>query len=191
METEFSLNMADKPKMSIVATVKKYSGQLSGFIQSRVSDKNEVQDILQEVWYQLSRLTDIEEIENMSGWLYRVARNRITDSHRKNVPTPSGNFQNDDDEEVHFFKNVLLADDSDHPEIGLFKEQFWNELMRALGELPEKQRHVFVQNEIENKTLQEIADESEENIKTIISRKRYAVNYLRQELAYLYDELNN
>lgn len=191
METEISFIMADKTRSSVIATVKKYGGQLAGFIQSRVADKNDVQDILQEVWYQLSRLTDLEEIENMSGWLYRVARNRITDTHRKNVPTPAGIFQDDEDDEDYFFKNMLLADASDHPEIGLFKEQFWNELMRALDELPTKQRDVFVLNEIEDKTLQEIANSTGESIKTISSRKRYAVTYLRQELAFLYNDLNN
>ena len=191
MGTEISIKMADKSETSVITTIKRYRNQLSGFIHSRVSNKNDAQDILQEVWYQLSRLTNLDEIENMSGWLYRVARNRITDSYRKSVPTPLGSFQNENDEEEFFFRNILLADETEHPEIGLFKDQFWKELASALDELPSNQREVFILNEIEDLTLQEIADNSGVNIKTIISRKRYAVKYLRRKLDYLYKELND
>jgi RNA polymerase sigma factor (sigma-70 family) len=88
-------------------------------------------------------------------------------------------------------KDILLADDSNSPELGVFKEMFWNELMKALDELPEKQKRVYIQNELEDKTLQEIADEEGENIKTIISRKSYAVKHLRKRLQSLYDDLND
>lgn len=86
---------------------------------------------------------------------------------------------------------MLLLDDSQDPELEQFKEHFWNELFEALDELPEKQREVFVLNELEDLTLQEIADRTGESIKTIISRKRYAMTYLRKRLNDLYNDLND
>ncbi|MBP6575812.1 MAG: sigma-70 family RNA polymerase sigma factor, partial [Chryseobacterium sp.] len=96
----------------------------------------------------------------------------------------------DEDGELNV-KDILLADDSNNPEIAMFKDMFWDELMKALDELPEKQKKVYVQNELEDKTLQEIADEEGENIKTIISRKSYAVKHLRKRLQRLYNDLKN
>jgi len=84
-----------------------------------------------------------------------------------------------------------LADDSGNPELAMFKEAFWQEMTAALDELPENQREVFVLNEIEDETLQEIADKTGTKLKTVISRKGYAVKHLRKRLSHLYDELNN
>lgn len=95
----------------------------------------------------------------------------------------------ENDEGQLSFKEILLLDDTDNQELGLFKELFWNELLKALDELPEKQKEVFVLNEIEDLTLQQIADQSDTSLKTIISRKGYAVKYLRKKLNYLYEEL--
>ena len=88
-------------------------------------------------------------------------------------------------------KDALLLDDSNNPELVIFKELFWDELMKALEELPENQRFVFIENEIEDKTLQKIADETGENLKTIISRKGYAMKYLKKRLLPLYNELKD
>ena len=84
----------------------------------------------------------------------------------------------------------MLLDENASPELALFKEEFWSELMQALDELPENQKEVFLLNEIEDFTLQEIADQKGENLKTIISRKGYAVKHLRKRLQHLYNELN-
>jgi RNA polymerase sigma factor (sigma-70 family) len=89
------------------------------------------------------------------------------------------------------FKEILLSDENDDPESGYLKKLFWEELLAALSELPEPQRKIFVLNELEDKTFQEIADETGENIKTLISRKRYAVIYLRERLRALYEEIVN
>ncbi len=168
----------NKRSDSFLQTVKAYGRNLLGFIRSRVGSQEDAEDILQDVWYQLSRIVDLDEIENISGWLYRVARNRITDSYRKQRPE-------DDLNDEHFLLSEDLPDDD------LFKELFWEALFGALEELPEKQRVVFIQNELEDKTLQEIADETDEKLKTIISRKRYAVQHLRTRLQTFYDDLIN
>ncbi len=97
----------------------------------------------------------------------------------------------DDNEDEFSIREILLLDESNNPEIAMFKDVFWKELLTALNELPENQKSVFILNEIEEKTLQEIANLQHENLKTIISRKGYAVKHLRKKLLPLYTELIN
>jgi len=156
-------------------------------VRSRVSSKEDAEDILQEVWFQLSNLADLEAVESVSGWLYRVARNRIIDTTRKKKPEALENYRLTDENDVPLFREMLLST-PETPEDEYMRNMFWEELFTALDELPEKQRKVFILNELEDKTLQEIADDSGENLKTIISRKRYAVQHLRQRLSAFYDE---
>jgi RNA polymerase sigma factor (sigma-70 family) len=182
--------MADKPKQNIVQAVRDYGRKLFGFIRGRVNTDEDAEDILQDVWYQFSNTSATETIEQVSGWLFAVARNKITDRYRKKQPELIDNISyEDEDGELHF-TDILLTD-SNNPETEHIKNIFWEELFTALDELPDNQRNVFVQNELEDKTLQEIADESGENLKTIISRKRYAVQHLRKRLQHLYNDLIN
>ena len=175
---------------TITNTIRTYGNRLFGFIRSRVATNADAEDILQEVWYQLSRVVDIESIEQISSWLFRVARNKVTDNYRKKKPDLLEDYAVTQDDEGIPFQDILLAD-FNTPETETLKEIFWETLLDALDQLPEKQRDVFVQNELEGKTLQQIADEQGENIKTLISRKRYAVQFLRKQLQDLYDELLN
>ena len=126
----------------------------------------------------------------MSAWLYRVAQNRVTDNYRKKKTENLEDFTYENDENEISFKEILLLDENASPELTMFKEEFWNQLMDALEDLPESQREVFLLNEIEDFTLQEIADQKGENLKTIISRKGYAVKHLRKKLHNLYKEIN-
>ena len=183
--------MTEKKSLSITEVVKKYSSQLLRFINSKVSKTEDAEDILQEVWFQTSRLTNLDELENVGAWLYSVTRNKIIDSYRKKKTESLEDFVYQDEDGELNIKDILLADDSNNPELAIFKEMFWNQLMIALDELPEKQKLVYVQNELEDKTLQEIADEQGENLKTIISRKSYAVKHLRKKLQSLYNDLKN
>ncbi len=171
------------PPPPVGQVVKEYSTRLFRFIRGRVGSDQDAEDILQEVWYQLSHSVNIEEISQISGWLYRVARNKITDTYRKKRPDALEDY----DYDGFRLKDILLAD-APTPEAEELKEMFWNELFAALDELPDKQRQVFVENELEDKTLQQIADETGTNLKTVISRKGYAVKHLRRRLAALYDE---
>jgi RNA polymerase sigma factor (sigma-70 family) len=175
---------------TITEVIRKYSTRLFGFIRGRVSSNADAEDILQEVWYQLSKVVEIESIEQVSSWLFRVARNKVTDNYRKNKPALLEDYAYEHDDGTTSIKEILLAD-FNTPETETLKEMFWETLLDSLEELPEKQRAVFVLNELEGKTLQQIADESGENIKTLISRKRYAVQHLRVQLQDLYDELIN
>ena len=123
----------------------------------------------------------------MSSWLYRVSRNRIVDKQRKLKPQSLDDlaWENEDGELI--YPQAMLTDDS-NPETELERAYFREEFFEALNELPQKQRDVFVWNELEDMTLQEIADKTGESIKTIISRKRYAVANLREWFENLYNE---
>ena len=177
-------------QQNIVGIVREYGKRLFGFIRQRVKTDADAEDVLQDVWYQFSRVADAEPIEQISGWLFRVARNRVTDLHRKQTPDALEDYAYADDEGELHFKDILLAA-PDTPETEYFRQLFWDELFAALDELPAAQRDVFVWNELEDQTFQEIADRTGENIKTLISRKRYAVQHLRVRLGTLYQEFIN
>lgn len=179
--------MIAQKRFSISETVQQFGKKLFGFIRGRVRSNEDAEDILQDVWYQLSNLSDTEELQNVGAWLYRVARNKVTDKYRKKTMDSLDDYQEEDESR---FRELLTIDEGESPEMILFKELFWNEMMNALDELPEKQREVFILNEIEDMTLQEIADQKGENLKTVISRKGYAIKHLRNRLDYLYRELN-
>ena len=180
----------ETPKRTVLDAVKQYGGRLFGFIRDRVRTEEDAEDILQDVWYQLSRVVDLDQISSLSGWLYEVARNRITDRYRRTRELPFTDAARADEDADDLSLDDLLAD-PDGADDPAFRDLIWDELMRALADLPENQRLVFVQNELEDKTLQAIADELGENLKTIISRKRYAVQHLRKRLQSLYDDLLN
>jgi len=190
METAVQLPMRVQKANSITETIKEFNRKLSGFVRNRVKTDEDAEDILQDVWMQLSNLGNIGDLENVSAWLYEVARNKITDKSRKKTNLSLEEFVYEDEEGGFNFKEILLLDDTNNPELAFFKEMFWKEFQTALDELPENQREVFLLNEMEDMTLREIADQKGENLKTIISRKGYAVKHLRNKLNYLYEELN-
>jgi RNA polymerase sigma factor (sigma-70 family) len=177
-------------KQNIIQTIKDYGARLFGFIRSRVGTDEDAEDILQDVWFQLSSQTEVQAIESISGWLYRVAKNKIIDRSRKKKSTPLEDFSLENEDGELFLPGFFTNNDSD-PSTEEFKKIFWEELFTALDELPLKQRNVFIWNELEELTLQQIADNEHENIKTIISRKRYAVQHLRSRLENLYNEFVN
>jgi RNA polymerase sigma factor (sigma-70 family) len=174
--------------VNIIKAVSVYGKGLFDFIKRKVASEADAEDILQDVWCQFSNIDDIDEIEQLRSWLYRVAQNRIIDkSRKKTVQFIDDLVARDVEDEDIDFAAILLPDDDD-PESVYLKELFWEELFLALDELPDKQKQVFIWNELEDKTLQQIADETGEKLKTIISRKGYAVKHLRSRLQYLYNE---
>lgn len=173
-------------QQNIRQVVQDYGKRLFGFIRSRVKNDEDAKDILQDVWYQLSAMIDTEPIAQLSAWLFRVTRNRITDKNRKQTTLSLEDMMVEDEDGELVYPEILFADTSD-PNMESERKFFMEAMFDALDELPEKQREVFVLNELENLTLQQIADRSGESIKTIISRKRYAVAHLRKRLQYLYN----
>jgi len=189
MENAMNYSTSEQKTSSISTTIQEFGEKLFGFVRKKVKSTEDAEDILQEVWYQLSNLSDIAELDNVSAWLYEVARNKITDKARKkkNLSIEEYGYETEDGE--FNFKEILLMDDTGNPELTFFKELFWKEFQQALEELPANQKEVFVLNEMEDLTLQQIADLKGEKLKTIISRKGYAVKHLRSKLNYLYQEL--
>ena len=182
-----SATPAEQGRQNITGVVKEYGSRLFGFIRGRVPTAADAEDILQEVWYQFSKVVDTEPIEQVSGWLFRVARNRITDRYRKKKDDLLEDYAYEDEEGEISFKDILPPDDNT-PETEMFRQIFWETLFEALEELPENQRDVFVWNELEDQTFREISERTGINIKTLISRKGYAVRHLRERLQTLYDE---
>lgn len=172
-------------RQNIIQAVADYSSRLFGFIRNRVSTDEDAEDILQDVWHQLSSQAKLDDIESISGWLYRVAKNKITDNYRRQKPERL-RYETKTDEE--WLLPAFIINESNDPETTQLITLFRETLIDALQDLPEKQRNVFIWHELEDKTLQEIADVEKENIKTIISRKQYAVKHLRKRLEFLYNE---
>lgn len=180
----------DSRNRSVTTAVQEYGKRLYRFIRSRVKSDADAEDVLQDVWYQFSRAVDFEPVEQLSGWLFRVARNRLTDQFRRTKNRSLEDFSYEDEDGESLALHLNLPDDGT-PETELFRKTVWETLFAALDELPEEQRNVFVWNELDNETFQSIADRTGENIKTLISRKRYAVTRLRERLEQLYIELEN
>jgi RNA polymerase sigma factor (sigma-70 family) len=189
MENAMNYSTNEQKINSVSSTIQEFGEKLFGFVRKKVKTPEDAEDILQEVWFQLSNVSDIAELDNVSAWLYEVARNKITDRARKKKNLFLEDYSYESEEGEFDFKEILLMDDTNNPDLGFFKEIFWKEFQQALEELPPNQKEVFVLNEMEDMTLQEIADRQGEKLKTIISRKRYAVKHLRNKLGYLYDEL--
>lgn len=181
--------MPDAKKRNIATLVKEYGKRLFAFVRGRVGTREDAEDILQDVWYQLGNLANLDDLENAGSWLFRVARNKVTDRYRRKKTDSLEDIAYEDEDGEYRFRELLLLDATADPELAFFKEAFWDTLLTALDELPENQRSVFVRNELEDTTLRQIAEESGENLKTIISRKGYAVKHLRAKLASLYQEL--
>ena len=177
--------MAQTGSYRIGDSVKEYGKRLFAFIRGKVNTDEDAQDILQDVWFQLSNTTEI--IDQLGAWLHRVARNKIIDRYRRNRPESLEDYAYENGDGEMNFKEILLAD-PDNPETEYLKNLFWGQLNQALMELPSEQREVFILNELEGRTFAEIATESGENVKTLISRKGYAVKLLRKRLRTLYDE---
>lgn len=170
---------------------KKYRTQLRNYISKRVFSKEDGEDILQNVFYQLSKIDLIEKpIEQVSAWLYSVANNQIIDRSRKHREEEMKTVVGDNGEEL-FLAEVtgLLLDEDSSPETEYLRSLVWVELEAALTELPEEQREVFELTELEGYSFKEISEATGIGVNTLISRKRYAVLHLRERLKDLYDEL--
>jgi RNA polymerase sigma factor (sigma-70 family) len=183
-----AVGVTQQPKVDLIQAVQDYGNRLFSFIRNRVKSDEDAEDILQDVWYKLSNTSEAEPIEQLGSWLFTVARNRITDMYRKQKPTSLDDFVYEDEDGEINYKDILLSDFKS-PEDEELKKMFWAEFSKALDELPKEQKDAFLQNEMEDKTFREMAEESGESIKTLISRKRYAVLHLREKLDSLYNEL--
>jgi RNA polymerase sigma factor (sigma-70 family) len=164
-------------------------GRLRNFIRRRVPNPADAEDIVQEVFYELVEANRLlMPIEHVTGWLYRVARNRITDLFRKKKPVPFANAAVEDESGELLQIEDLLPSPGAGPEALYFRGVLLDELELALEELPHEQREVFVAHEIEGRSFKELSAESGVSVNTLLSRKRYAVLHLRERLQSIYDE---
>lgn len=172
---------------NIASVISRFGRRLLGFIRQRVGNEADAEDILQDVWYQLTTTVDTEPIEQLSGWLFAVARNKIIDRYRRRQPA-SLDSSGTDEPGAADLAGILL-DNSHNPETANLRTLFWKTLQEALDELPEEQRTIFIQNELEGIPFKDIAAATGEKVNTLISRKRYAVLHLRERLLTLYHEI--
>src|SRR5437870_3374609 len=176
----------------ISEVVKREQSRLRNFIRRRVPDPGDAEDILQDVFYKLVEANRLlMPIDHVTGWLFRVARNRITDLFRKKKPESLSDAAVDDiDGESLPIEDLLPSPDAG-PEALYVRRVLLDELELALDELPDEQREVFVAHELEGRSFKELSAESGVNMNTLLSRKRYAVLHLRERLQSIYDEFTN
>jgi RNA polymerase sigma factor (sigma-70 family) len=184
--------MAIEQDQRISEVVKREQSRLQNFIRRRVPDPRDAEDILQEVFYELVEANHLlMPIEHLTGWLFRVARNRITDLFRKKKPesfsnTAAAHKKNDDDEFLGL--DDLLPSSDAGPDALYARNLLLDELESAVAELSDEQREVFVAHELEGRSFKQMAADTGVSVNTLLSRKRYAVLHLRERLQSIYDE---
>lgn len=173
----------------IIETIKAYGKSLMGFIRKQVKSEADAEDILQDVWYQFSNVINAQPIEQTSAWLYRVAKNKILDRHKKHRESLMDDLYTvDNSEDTTDLISILMVEVTT-PETAYLRNLFWEQLMLALNELPPEQKEVFIWHEMEDLSFDEISERTGVKCNTLISRKRYAVLHLRKRLKQLYEEI--
>lgn len=190
----FDSVMTETQNQSIQETVKKESPRLLDFIRRRIPDADDAEDILQDVFYQLIETYRLfKPIEDVGAWLFTVARNKITDRFRKKKPESLEKQLLRSHEEEGEMLNLadILPAQNDAPETKMLRTTVMEELENALDDLPKEQREVFMLHEIDGKSFKDISEMTGASVNTLLSRKRYAVLFLRERLKELYKELLN
>jgi RNA polymerase sigma factor (sigma-70 family) len=174
----------------IADVVTREHSRLRTFIRRRVPDPRDAEDILQDVFYELVEANRLlMPIEHLTGWLFRVARNRITDLFRKKRPERFGEAAGADEDDDRLPWEDLLPSPDAGPDALYARHVLLDAFEAAVDELPEEQRDVFVQHEVEGRSFKEMAAETGVSVNTLLSRKRYAVRHLRERLQRIYDDV--
>ncbi|HET6169919.1 MAG TPA: sigma-70 family RNA polymerase sigma factor [Terracidiphilus sp.] len=182
------ISMAEQDRI-LAEVIAEERPRLRNFIRRRVPNEADVEELLQEVFVELVEAHRLLlPIDYVTGWLFRVARNRITDLFRKKKPVLFTDAAVEDDDGVLLEMGDLLPSPDAGPEAVYFRNLIVEELRAALAELPEEQRAVFVSHEVEGRSFKELSAESGVSVNTLLSRKRYAVLHLRQRLQRIHDE---
>jgi RNA polymerase sigma factor (sigma-70 family) len=181
-------------KKSVASVFTDYRKRLLNFIRSRVSRIEDAEDILQEVFYQFSKVNDaLNPIENTAAWLYRAARNRIINQYKKKKDEPLPVSYNEENDEEYIFGEIadILYGEETTPETEMLRAMIIEEIQKALSELPKEQREVFEMTELLDFSVKEVAEKTQTPLNTVLSRKHYAVKSLRKRLEELYCDVMN
>ncbi len=185
-----ALTLEKQSAAAAEATFRSERKRLFDFIRRRVRSEADAEDILADVFYQMVLSYSVTEpIEKMASWLLTVARNKIIDWYRKRKPEAFR--QRDDENRMPLNLEDILYDPGQDPDVLYARSLLWTELADALDELPDEQREVFVMHELEGKSFKEIAEITGEPVNTLLSRKRYAVLFLREALQEIYNDFND
>jgi RNA polymerase sigma factor (sigma-70 family) len=189
MDEPASITVMSEQDRQISDIVAQEQSRLRNFIRRRVPDPAEVEDILQDVFFRLVEANRLlMPIDHVTGWLFRVARNRITDMFRKKKPELfSEEMVEAEDGESLNFEDLLPSRDAG-PEALYARKVLLEELEVALNELPDEQREVFVAHELEGRSFKKLSEETGVKVSTLLARKRYAVLHLRKRLQDIYEE---
>ncbi|MDL2266109.1 RNA polymerase sigma factor [Parabacteroides sp. OttesenSCG-928-G21] len=181
--------MTGSAEKEVTKLIETYQPGLRSFIRKRVVNQEDAEDILQDVFYQLVKASDtLSEIEQISAWLYRVARNMIINKGKKKKE--SAFYSSEEEYEVlSEFSELLFNDNANSPETEYLRSLVWTELESALAELPVEQSEVFIQMELEGLPVKDISQITGVPVNTLLSRKYYAVQHLRKRLKDLYVDL--
>ncbi|MEA2239790.1 MAG: hypothetical protein QOC81_4514 [Thermoanaerobaculia bacterium] len=192
MDDLASVTVMTEDNTRISEIIAEERSRLRAFIRRRVPDPSDVEDLLQDVFYKFVEANRLlMPIEHVTGWLFRVARNRITDLFRKNEPESFADAAVEgEDGEMLEIQDLLPSPDAG-PDALYIRHVLLEEVDLALNELPDEQRDVFIAHELEGRSFKELSAETGVNINTLLSRKRYAVLHLRERLQSIYDEFND
>jgi len=180
-------------KNSVAKTFSEYRDRLLKFIRSKVHVLEDAEDIVQDVFYQFARVNELANpIEQTAAWLYRAARNRIIDTYKKKKDITFSALtdlsDSDEDDDLSDFIDILTADETT-PETETLRAFVWDTIKNAIDELPQAQREIFIQTEFEGLPVKEIAEKTGVSVNTLLSRKHYAVIYLRERLGEIYADV--
>jgi RNA polymerase sigma factor (sigma-70 family) len=183
-------NNVDRPNLGNL--IEEHQPRLKSYIRKRVSNKEDADDILQDVFYQLVKSFDetVSPIYEVSAWLYRVAHNTIVNKYKKKKEASLPDSETDETF-LEDLSEILIGseDTAPSPEMEYLRSLVWVELEQALGELPAEQRDIFEKTELECHTVKEISKATGVPVNTLLSRKHYAVKHLRKQLAELYNDI--
>lgn len=170
--------------------IKQHQSRLRSFVRGRVSNREDADDIVQDTFYQFVRSMRVLDnpIAQVTSWLYTVAHNLIVNHdkkhHEESLPAVS-----DDADFMGDLSEIMVADDSDNPDIQLLRKMVWQELDKAMAELPDEQRQAIQLTELEGLSVRDAALQMGVPLNTFLSRKHYAVLHIRKRMHRLYQEL--
>jgi len=192
MDDTLSLKlMTEEQNLRIAETLEREQGRLRNFIRKRVLDESDAEDILQEVFYELVQAYRMmKPVEQAGAWLFRVARNRIVDRFRGRRQEAAITNPGSEEGELFPWEDLLPSPEAG-PEAAYTRAVLMEEIDAALDELPEEQREVFVAHEFEGRSFRELAAATGLSVNTLLSRKHYAVLYLRRRLRDIYDQFKS